>query len=212
MAFLAIENCLLVPLSCVLTAQSIGNLNDAQIQELAMEPRSAELNRQRLNEEIKKLRLSSQALKEFNIPDLPMSPKLGTETPTSGAAFAVTSTDHSGLMAQQNGYNTHSYSDDRYKPELRVLGPQIQRGFRSDPSTATNQAISSGCPVHRNPFAGPIRSNAFVDHDPIRNSKTSRTSAKPSLAQPSSQSSNVRCPCYWCLPKAPITNVYPRYV
>ncbi|KAJ5357606.1 hypothetical protein N7541_004764 [Penicillium brevicompactum] len=211
-AFLAIENCLLVPLSCVLTAQSISNLNDAQIQELAMEPRSAELNRQRLNEELKKLRLSSQALKEFNIPDLPMSPKLGTETPTAGAAFAANSADHSGLMAQQRGYNTHSYSDDRYKPAIRDLGPQIQRVSGSDSSTATNQAISSECPVHRNPFAGPIRSNAFVNYDPFRDSKTSRTLAKPILAQPSSQSSNVRCPCYWCLPKAPITNVYPRYV
>ncbi|KAJ5336593.1 uncharacterized protein N7506_004615 [Penicillium brevicompactum] len=211
-AFLAVENCLLVPLSCVLTAQSISNLNGTQIQELAMEPRSAELNRQRLNEELRKLQLSSQALKEFNMPDLPMSPKLGTETPASGAAFAVTSADHSGLMAQQKGYNTHSYSDDRFKPEFRALGPQIQRVSSSDPSTATNQAISTECPVHRNPFAGPIRSNAFVNYDPFRDSKTSRTLAKPILAQPSSQSSNVRCPCYWCLPKAPITNVYPRYV
>lgn len=212
MAFLAIENCLLVPLSCVLTAQSIGNLNDTQIQELAVEPRSAKLNRQQLNEELRKLQLSSQALKEFNIPDLPMSPKLGTETPTSGAAFAVTSADQSGLMAQQKGYNPQSYSDDRYKPGLRDLGPRIQRVYRSDPSTATNEAISFGCPVHRNPFAGPIRSNAFVNYDPFRDSKTSRTSAKPSLAQPSSQSSNFRCPCFWCLPKAPTTNVFPRYV
>lgn len=72
-AILAIENCLLRPLEQIFTGQTIINMDDAQVQSIAAEPISVEMDRNRLSEELSKLKAGRQTLSAFRIdgPSLP---------------------------------------------------------------------------------------------------------------------------------------------
>lgn len=100
-AILAIENCLLGPLAKILTIQTMSSMDDTQLRGLAMEPRSTELNRKRLNSELKKLQFSSETLKEFNIPGSPpLPPSEMTDALVSGAALVVSPSGQSFLLSR----------------------------------------------------------------------------------------------------------------
>lgn len=65
-AILGIENCLLAPLETIFTAQTINNLSDERIQDLASEPSSVEQERKRLSEELRRLQEGLSTLRLFS--------------------------------------------------------------------------------------------------------------------------------------------------
>lgn len=80
----------------------MSSMDDTQLRGLAEEPRSTELNRKRLNSELKKLQFSSETLKEFNIPNSPpLLPSSGmTDSLVSGAALVVSPSGQSFLLSR----------------------------------------------------------------------------------------------------------------
>ncbi|CAG8900109.1 unnamed protein product [Penicillium egyptiacum] len=68
-AILAIENCLLYPLEHIFTGKTVLDMDDQQIQEIAAEPSNIQKDRERLNEELEKLRKGRQTLNAFSIAD-----------------------------------------------------------------------------------------------------------------------------------------------
>ncbi|OQD91991.1 hypothetical protein PENSOL_c046G03670 [Penicillium solitum] len=68
-AILAIENCLLCPLEHIFTGKTVLGMDDQQIQEIAAEPSNIQKDRERLNEELEKLRKGRQTLNAFSIAD-----------------------------------------------------------------------------------------------------------------------------------------------
>ncbi|QQK43428.1 Dynamin [Penicillium digitatum] len=111
-AILAIENCLLCPLEHIFTGKTVLGMDDQQIQEIAAEPSNIQKDRERLNEELKKLRKGRQTLNAFSIADslLRGRPVLAglsitrahTPSPTATAtiAQAVPIAPRSGLFPQ----------------------------------------------------------------------------------------------------------------
>ncbi|KAJ5587655.1 uncharacterized protein N7459_003420 [Penicillium hispanicum] len=63
---LAIENCLLAPLGQVFTCQTVNNMDDATIRELATEPDHVQTERARLNRELEKLHTGLQRISIHN--------------------------------------------------------------------------------------------------------------------------------------------------
>lgn len=81
-AMLAIENCLLLPLQQIFTTQFVNGLSEERIQHLAAEqPGSAE-NRERLCEELGKLRQAKRELNTVSMDSLspPPPPIFGQST------------------------------------------------------------------------------------------------------------------------------------
>ncbi|KGO66031.1 Dynamin [Penicillium italicum] len=68
-AILAIENCLLCPLEHIFTGKTVLDMDDQQIREIAAEPLNIQKDRERLNEELEKLRKGRQTLNAFSIAD-----------------------------------------------------------------------------------------------------------------------------------------------
>lgn len=68
-AILAIENCLLCPLEHIFTGKTVLGMDDQQIREIAAEPSSIQKERERLNEELEKLRRGNQTLNAFSKAD-----------------------------------------------------------------------------------------------------------------------------------------------
>ncbi|KAF9248331.1 hypothetical protein DTO013E5_5165 [Penicillium roqueforti] len=68
-AILAIENCLLCPLEHIFTGKTVLEMNDEQIRQIAGEPSNIQKDRERLNEELEKLRKGRQTLNAFVIAD-----------------------------------------------------------------------------------------------------------------------------------------------
>lgn len=66
-ATLGIENCLLDPLQRIFTSQSVNNMGDDQIQELAAEPSFISDERARLTKELERLQAALQTLSIFDI-------------------------------------------------------------------------------------------------------------------------------------------------
>ncbi|KAJ6110296.1 Dynamin GTPase [Penicillium sp. IBT 16267x] len=64
-AILAIENCLLRPLENIFTGQAVLDLDDNKIRKIAAEPPTTQKDRERLTEELEKLRKGRQALNAF---------------------------------------------------------------------------------------------------------------------------------------------------
>ncbi|KAA8647165.1 uncharacterized protein ATNIH1004_005853 [Aspergillus tanneri] len=71
-ATLAIENCLLGPLGSMFTSQTINNMEDKQVQELAREPAFICDERDRLNNELEKLQAGLRTFNPYNIQKPPM--------------------------------------------------------------------------------------------------------------------------------------------
>lgn len=80
-AILAIENCLLRPLEHIFTGQTVLDLDDNKICKIAAEPSTTQRDRERLNEELEKLRKGRQALNAFSADgsSLRAPPILGTK-------------------------------------------------------------------------------------------------------------------------------------
>ena len=76
---LGIENCLLGPLENIFTSQSINNMSDEQIQDLATEPSFVREERELLSEELTKLQTSLRLFNRFNtiLPSLQMPSSFG---------------------------------------------------------------------------------------------------------------------------------------
>lgn len=81
MATLGIENCLLGPLSSILTSQTVNNMEDKQVQDIAAEPSFIADERDRLTRELAKLQAGSRTLSKFNIRKV--TPKPAVVNPTS---------------------------------------------------------------------------------------------------------------------------------
>ncbi|CAI7566369.1 unnamed protein product [Penicillium palitans] len=86
-AILAIENCLLCPLEHIFTGKTVLDMDDQQIQEIAAEPPNIQKDRERLNEELGKLRKGIQTLNAFSMADslLRARPILGIYIPYIGS-------------------------------------------------------------------------------------------------------------------------------
>lgn len=86
-AILAIENCLLCPLEHIFTGKTVLDMDDQQIQEIAAEPPNIQKDRERLNEELGKLRKGLQTLNAFSMADslLRARPILGIYIPYIGS-------------------------------------------------------------------------------------------------------------------------------
>jgi hypothetical protein len=65
-AILAIENCLLRPLEHIFTGQVVLDLDDNEIRKTAAEPSTTQKDRERLTDELEKLRKGKQALNAFS--------------------------------------------------------------------------------------------------------------------------------------------------
>ncbi|KAJ5836851.1 Dynamin GTPase [Penicillium robsamsonii] len=68
-AILAIENCLLFPLEHIFTGKTVLSMDNQQIREIAAEPSNIQKDRERLNEELEKLRKGNQTLNTFSTAD-----------------------------------------------------------------------------------------------------------------------------------------------
>ncbi|KAE8376604.1 P-loop containing nucleoside triphosphate hydrolase protein [Aspergillus bertholletiae] len=96
-AVLAIENCLLEPLERIFTSQTVNDMEDQQIRELAEEPVHVQRDRQRLNQELDRLRAG---LNTFNIlstessslqrPPIFMKPALAPQPPAAPVPTPIT--------------------------------------------------------------------------------------------------------------------------
>ncbi|KAJ5360681.1 Dynamin [Penicillium concentricum] len=116
-AILAIENCLLCPLEHIFTGKTVLSMNDQQIGEIAAEPSNIRKDRERLNEELKKLRKGNQTLNASSAADSSLRPRpiLGlskprTQTPslTDTAAQVAPNTPRPGLFPQVSTASTGS--------------------------------------------------------------------------------------------------------
>ncbi|KAF7593738.1 hypothetical protein BBP40_010913 [Aspergillus hancockii] len=65
-ATLAIENCLLSPLEHIFNGQTVNNMDDQRIRDLAAEPSHVRKDRERLNQELEKLRAGLNTFNIFN--------------------------------------------------------------------------------------------------------------------------------------------------
>ncbi|KAJ5881784.1 uncharacterized protein N7529_000456 [Penicillium soppii] len=101
-ATLGIENCLLDPLSSILTSQTINNLEDKQVQDLAAEPSSILDERERLIRELEKLQAGSRTLSKFNIRKVVAQPALvNSITQTKSTREATSASAPSSALASQ---------------------------------------------------------------------------------------------------------------
>ncbi|KAJ5952867.1 uncharacterized protein N7479_011280 [Penicillium vulpinum] len=95
-ATLGIENCLLGPLGSILTSQTVNNMEDKQIQDLAAEPSSIVDERDRLTRELEKLQAGSRALSKFNIR------KVGTQPSVLKSTTQSTSTHRKTILSARS--------------------------------------------------------------------------------------------------------------
>ena len=65
-AILAIENCLLAPLERIFTCQTVSDMSDEQIQELASERPYVRETRERLGRELEKLQAGLRTFEDFS--------------------------------------------------------------------------------------------------------------------------------------------------
>ncbi|CAG8042383.1 unnamed protein product [Penicillium salamii] len=155
-SILAVENCLLGPLPCLLTAEKIGELDDAYVQELGMEPRSAVVSRERLNAEINMLQPNSQALKEFIVPDLPLPvPSVpGTDSSELGAALMVSSGGQPFLVTQEESHRPNLR--DSWASNSAYSSQGLFGALKTPKATAPVVNSSSGtvAPQHVSPAPG----------------------------------------------------------
>ncbi|KAJ5940356.1 hypothetical protein N7516_000524 [Penicillium verrucosum] len=79
-ATLGIENCLLGPLSSILTSQTVNNMEDKQVQDIATESSSVVDERERLTRELEKLQAGSRTLSRFNIRKVTTKPAVVNST------------------------------------------------------------------------------------------------------------------------------------
>lgn len=91
-ATLAIENCLIRPLGNVFDSQSVSNLSEEQVTNLASESPEAQLTRECFKQELEKLQAGLQALSELKIerpPSVftPPPPKPTTGSPVTEPSF-----------------------------------------------------------------------------------------------------------------------------
>ncbi|KAJ5899484.1 hypothetical protein N7495_004228 [Penicillium taxi] len=87
-ATLGIENCLLGPLGSILTSQTINNMEDKQVQDLAAEPSFIADERAHLTWELEKLQAGSRTLSKFNIRKIAAKPTFINPTTQSNSVLA----------------------------------------------------------------------------------------------------------------------------
>ncbi|OQE12350.1 hypothetical protein PENVUL_c001G04109 [Penicillium vulpinum] len=137
-AILAIENCLLCPLEHIFTGKTVLNMDDQQIQEIAAEPSNIQKERERLNEELEKLRKGRQTLNAFSTADSslrarpilakPSTPRTQTpkHTVTAPVAPVAPSTPRPGLFQEVSTAATESI----VTPPLPIIpSSQNKSGF-----------------------------------------------------------------------------------
>ncbi|KAH8423399.1 uncharacterized protein LDX57_001158 [Aspergillus melleus] len=90
-ATLAIENCLLRPLDQMLTSQTINNMKDEEVQQLAAEPSYILEERERLSGELAKLQAGLRAFGPFNIHPPSMPPFGSKAKPPSTSSDSASS-------------------------------------------------------------------------------------------------------------------------
>ncbi|KAJ5604877.1 hypothetical protein N7510_010031 [Penicillium lagena] len=73
-ATLGIENCLLEPLKGIFTSQTVNNMDDKQVQDLAAEPSYIMEERIRSTVQLEKLKAGLRVLNQFNVPMTPVRP------------------------------------------------------------------------------------------------------------------------------------------
>lgn len=90
-ATLAIENCLLRPLDQMFTSQTINNMKDEEVQQLAAEPSYILEERERLSGELAKLQAGLRAFGPFNIHPPSMPPFGSKAKPPSTSSDSASS-------------------------------------------------------------------------------------------------------------------------
>ncbi|KAJ5140702.1 hypothetical protein N7448_004110 [Penicillium atrosanguineum] len=126
-AILAIENCLLRPLGQIFTGQTIIDMDDAQIKGIAAEPISVELDRNRLNEELSKLKAGRQTLSAFRIDGPSLPPRPAFVSPLASRSETSSQSGHVNKPQQRNSKSGHSQgilasATNREKPKHQDLG------------------------------------------------------------------------------------------
>ncbi|KAE8391632.1 P-loop containing nucleoside triphosphate hydrolase protein [Aspergillus alliaceus] len=92
-ATLAIENCLLGPLERIFTSQTVNNMEDQQIRELAEEPPHVQQERQRLNQELNRLQAGLNTFNIFSTESSTLQPPPIFEKPALGLPSLFPSLD-----------------------------------------------------------------------------------------------------------------------
>ncbi|CRL28200.1 Interferon-induced Mx protein [Penicillium camemberti] len=101
-ATLGIENCLLGPLSSILTSQTVNNMEDKQVQDIAAEPSYIVDERDRLTRELAKLQAGSRTLSKFNIRKVTAKPAaVNPTTQTKSSRKNITPSATSSVWASQ---------------------------------------------------------------------------------------------------------------
>ncbi|CAI7649160.1 unnamed protein product [Penicillium crustosum] len=139
-ATLGIENCLLGPLGSILTSQTVNNMEDKQVQEIAAEPSYIVDERDRLTRELEKLQAGSRTLSKFNIRKV---------TPKSAVVNSTTRTESSRKIKTPRAASSVSVSQPTHTssgPNLFAPGPFGTPSTRVASPVPTSQSthISSG--------------------------------------------------------------------
>lgn len=133
-AILGIENCLLYPLQSIFTSETVNNMDDSKIRELASEPSFIQEERGRLTQELEKLETGLQTLKIFDS-KMPSLRSLNlTVSATSGPAAASATPSISNRFGNS-------------KPALKTYpfqGTRPSSGFMS--SLGNRQSTATGQP------------------------------------------------------------------
>lgn len=128
-ATLGIENCLLGPLSSILTSQTVNDMEDKQVQDIAAEPSSIVDERDRLTRELEKLQAGSRTLSKFNIRKVTTKPAVvNSTTQTKSSRKTTTPRAASSMSAPQP---THTSAGANFF----APGPLGTRSPMSGPTT-----------------------------------------------------------------------------
>ncbi|KAJ5604156.1 hypothetical protein N7537_007112 [Penicillium hordei] len=140
-ATLGIENCLLGPLSSILTSQTVNNMEDKQVQEIAAEPSSIVDERDRLTRELEKLQAGSRTLSKFNIRKVTTKPAVvNSTTQTKSSRKATTPRAASSESASQP---THTSSGPSLFGPGPLVPPAPMVGFTTNKSTSTRNSFGN---------------------------------------------------------------------
>ncbi|KAJ5312687.1 hypothetical protein N7508_003517 [Penicillium antarcticum] len=146
-ATLGIENCLLGPLSSILTSQTINNMDDAQVQDLAAEPSSTVEERDRITRELEMLQAGSRALGKFNTRKVASKPALANSTTESKSPHDATSSAPQSSWSSRSSRSGSGFKHVGSGPPATsslFAGSTLKRTNRNESNTEPRSLFGSG--------------------------------------------------------------------
>ncbi|KAJ5515924.1 hypothetical protein N7527_007484 [Penicillium freii] len=152
-ATLGIENCLLGPLSSILTSQTVNNMEDKQVQEIAAEPSSVVDERDRLTRELEKLQAGSRTLSKFNIRKVTTKPAVVNSTTQTKSSRKTTTRSPRATSSVSASQPTHTGSGLNLFGPGPLVAPSFMAGSTTNNNTGTTRNLF-GNPKYSQPVIG----------------------------------------------------------